>query len=83
MGSVNDSVLDLERYRSKLETNVTKLRTSLRHWQMWEAEYEGMKEEIAGLGEKHSDRDLVCLLLPCSGGLIYVDYVVGTGPCWP
>jgi unconventional prefoldin RPB5 interactor 1 len=43
---VKDSFLDLERHRQLLEENTEKLRKSLRHWQMWEAEYEGLKEEI-------------------------------------
>ncbi|KUJ09529.1 uncharacterized protein LY89DRAFT_627679 [Mollisia scopiformis] len=43
---LKDSFLDLERHRQLLEENIEKLRKSLRHWQMWEAEYEGLKEEI-------------------------------------
>lgn len=43
---IKDSFLDLERHRRLLEENIEKLRASLRHWQMWEAEYEGLKEEI-------------------------------------
>ena len=54
-----DSLADLERYRLQLEQNVTKLRASLRHWQTWEIEYEGMREEILELGEVHSSSDLV------------------------
>lgn len=54
-----DSLADLERYRLQLEQNVAKLRASLRHWQTWEIEYEGMKEEILELGEVHSSSDLV------------------------
>ncbi|TVY76030.1 hypothetical protein LSUE1_G008137 [Lachnellula suecica] len=45
---VKDSFLDLERHRQLLEENIEKLRKSLRHWQTWEAEYEGLKEEILG-----------------------------------
>ena len=56
---VRDTLADLERYRLQLEQNVTKLRASLRHWQTWEIEYEGMKEEILELGEVHSCSDLV------------------------
>jgi unconventional prefoldin RPB5 interactor 1 len=43
---VKDSFLDLERHRQLLEENIEKLRKLLRHWQTWEAEYEGLKEEI-------------------------------------
>ena len=55
-----DSLADLERYRLQLEQNVGMLRASLRHWQTWEIEYEGMKEEILELGDVHSCSDLVC-----------------------
>lgn len=54
-----DSLADLDRYRLQLEQNVAKLWASLRHWQTWEIEYEGMKEEILELGEVHSSSDLV------------------------
>ena len=56
---VRDSLVDLEKYRLQLEQNVIKLQASLRHWQTWEIEYEGMKEEILELGEVHSCSDLV------------------------
>lgn len=59
MTSTKDSLAELDRYRSQLEETVAKLRKSLRHWQAWEAEYEGMKEEIQHLGDHHTDEDLV------------------------
>jgi unconventional prefoldin RPB5 interactor 1 len=39
-------LLDLEQQRLALEENLQKLRQRLKHWQTWEAEYEGLKEEI-------------------------------------
>ena len=54
-----DSFLDLERRRVQLEKNVEELRNSLRYWQLWEAEYEGFKEEISGLGDKAKEKELV------------------------
>lgn len=59
MTSTKDSLAELERYRLQLEESVAKLRRLLRHWQTWEAEYEGMKEEIHHLGDNHTDEDLV------------------------
>ncbi|KAI9784491.1 MAG: hypothetical protein M1835_003572 [Candelina submexicana] len=41
-----DSFSDLERHRLRLEESISKLRKALQHWQTWEAEYEGLKEEI-------------------------------------
>jgi unconventional prefoldin RPB5 interactor 1 len=52
---VKDSFLDLERHRQLLEDNIAKLRKSLQHWQTWEAEYEGFKEEILA-GNSDLDR---------------------------
>jgi unconventional prefoldin RPB5 interactor 1 len=41
---------EIERQRRALEENVLKLRQSLKHWQTWEAEYEGLKEELIATG---------------------------------
>ena len=49
---------DMEKTRKELEQNVSKLRASLRHWQQWEIEYEGMKEELLSLKDQHSQKDL-------------------------
>ncbi|KAF2223737.1 Prefoldin subunit-domain-containing protein [Elsinoe ampelina] len=37
---------DVDRRRAELETNMEKLEKALKHWQMWDAEYEGLKEEL-------------------------------------
>ena len=59
MLEAKDNFVDLERLRSQLEENVSKLRKSLQHWQIWEAEYEGLKEEIQGLDDQHNRAELV------------------------
>lgn len=56
---VRDTLADLEKFRLELERNIAKFRASLRHWQTWQIEYEGMKEEVLELGEVHSSSDLV------------------------
>ena len=58
-GVPRDSFLNLERRWSQLEQNVFKLQASLYHWQAWEIEYEGLKEEVLGLGKQCSQADLV------------------------
>ena len=65
-----DSLSDLERKREQLEANVSKLRASLKHWQNWEIEYEGMKEDLLALGRHHSQEDLEQLELDHQTGLI-------------
>jgi unconventional prefoldin RPB5 interactor 1 len=42
-------LLQVEAQRRELEENIGKLRKSLQHWQSWEIEYEGLREEIASL----------------------------------
>ncbi|KAL9127424.1 MAG: hypothetical protein Q9217_003693 [Psora testacea] len=59
MAAPPGSLVDLEKRRAQLEENVTKLRTSLRHWQQWEIEYEGMKEELTALGDAYNQKDLL------------------------
>ncbi len=48
------SISKIENRRNELEKNVAKLQASLRHWQAWEIEYEGMKEELSKLGDHPS-----------------------------
>ncbi|KAL8738386.1 MAG: hypothetical protein Q9181_000808 [Wetmoreana brouardii] len=44
------AVGELERQRQRLEENAEKLLKSIRYWQTWEAEYEGLKEGLQSLG---------------------------------
>lgn len=62
MEGIRDSFVDLERHRLLLEQNVSKLRASLRHWQQWELEYEGMKEDVLAVPDDHTPVDLVVYL---------------------
>ena len=59
MGELQDDLDNLESQRRRLEENVEKLRKSLEHWQIWEAEYEGFKEELLGMGEEFTNQQLV------------------------
>ena len=47
-------LLKLEQQRLALEESLHKLRQSLKHWQLWEAEYEGLKEEIIGITSENA-----------------------------
>lgn len=67
--AVKDSFLDLERHRQLLEENIEKLRKALQHWQTWEAEYEGLKEDI--LAVEPADREqLVAICRDYQGELV-------------
>lgn len=59
MAGIRDSFVDLERHRLQLEQNISKLRASLRHWQQWELEYEGMKEDVLVLPDTYTPFDSV------------------------
>lgn len=49
----------LETRRLELEENVAKLRKSLQHWRTWDAEYEGLKEELSSGVNVQSETDCV------------------------
>ena len=51
MGVPDNNLDGLERQRRELEGNVLKLQQSLYHWRTWEAEYDGLKEEISELDD--------------------------------
>jgi unconventional prefoldin RPB5 interactor 1 len=67
---VKDSFLDLERHRQLLEDNLEKLRKSLRHWQTWEAEYEGLKEEILAARPTPNPQQLLAICHGYEGELV-------------
>jgi unconventional prefoldin RPB5 interactor 1 len=68
--AVKDSFLDLEKHRQLLEENIEKLRKSLLHWQIWEAEYEGLKEEIISVGPEPSKERLLAIGREFGGKLV-------------
>ena len=64
--SERDSFADLERHRVALEKNVAKLRAALQHWQAWEIEYEGLKEDILQHEDSSNHAGLVSSLEKCN-----------------
>ncbi|EKD13295.1 hypothetical protein MBM_08738 [Drepanopeziza brunnea f. sp. 'multigermtubi' MB_m1] len=67
---VKDSFLDLERHRQLLEENIVKLRKSMLHWQIWEAEYEGFKEEILAAPSTPTREQLLAIARDYEGQLV-------------
>ncbi|GAB7362594.1 hypothetical protein MBLNU230_g2908t1 [Neophaeotheca triangularis] len=63
-------LLNIEIQRQTLEQNVAKLQQSLKHWQTWEAEYEGLKEEILGVEEELTPDHLSALAEDYQGELL-------------
>ncbi|KAI9779426.1 MAG: hypothetical protein M1839_007391 [Geoglossum umbratile] len=58
---IKDSFVDLERHRLRLEENVSELQKALKYWQTWEAEYEGLKEEILAFQGDPRPEDLITI----------------------
>lgn len=65
-----DVLSTVESERQKLEANIAKLRKSLRHWQTWEAEYEGLREELGGLQGPSNTEDMLKTGLDFGGELV-------------
>jgi unconventional prefoldin RPB5 interactor 1 len=51
---------DPNQLRDELESRLSKLRNTLKHWQTWEAEYEGFKEELEACETEPSPEEIVC-----------------------
>jgi len=47
----NQETVDADALRETLEARVSKLQKTLQYWQTWEAEYEGLKDELDALEE--------------------------------
>lgn len=68
--AIKDSFLDLERHRKRLEENIEQLRKSLRHWQIWEAEYEALKEDILAVDPAPDSNQLLEIARNYEGELV-------------
>ncbi|KAI4788069.1 hypothetical protein E4T44_12984 [Aureobasidium sp. EXF-8845] len=75
----------LETRRLELEENVAKLRKSLQHWRTWDAEYEGLKEELSSGVNVQSEEDCTRISEKFGGELVNEKEIlelfgVGKGP---
>ncbi|KAJ5308911.1 hypothetical protein PENANT_c013G06015 [Penicillium antarcticum] len=70
MGVPNHSLDALEEQRLALENNILQLQKSLYHWRTWEAEYDGLREEIGNLGGESSTDDFLNVALEFGGTLV-------------
>ncbi|GAQ08046.1 hypothetical protein ALT_5367 [Aspergillus lentulus] len=70
MGVPDGHLQDLERQRLELEDNLLKLQESLYHWRTWEAEYDGLKEEISNLGDNATTTDFLRIGRNFGGSLV-------------
>ncbi|RAK82504.1 prefoldin-like protein [Aspergillus fijiensis CBS 313.89] len=70
MGVPDSQLHELERQRLELEGNILKLQDSLYHWRTWEAEYDGLKEEINDLPEDADREDFLSVGHSLGGSLV-------------
>ena len=54
-----DTAANLDRLQAQLEDSIDKLKVALKHWQTYEAEYEGLKEDLQALPQPHDGAKLV------------------------
>ncbi|OJI98107.1 hypothetical protein ASPVEDRAFT_37540 [Aspergillus versicolor CBS 583.65] len=73
MGVPDDNIEGLERQRLELESNVLQLQQSLYHWREWEAEYEGLKEDIVDLDDDATTDDFLRVSRNSGGSLLTED----------
>ncbi|OJJ44527.1 hypothetical protein ASPZODRAFT_71360 [Penicilliopsis zonata CBS 506.65] len=69
--NLSDGSIDaLERRRLELEVNIRELQESLYHWRTWEAEYDGLKEEIDTLSDDATADDFLSAGRDFGGSLV-------------
>ncbi|KAL4960442.1 prefoldin-like protein [Aspergillus stella-maris] len=73
MGVPSNNIEGLERQRVELESNILQLQQSLYHWRTWEAEYEGLKEDIAELDDDATTTDFLRINRNLGGTLMNDD----------
>ncbi|KAJ5824129.1 hypothetical protein N7447_006469 [Penicillium robsamsonii] len=70
MGVPNPNLDALEEQRLALEENILQLQKSLYHWRTWEAEYDGVREEISNLEDDASTDEFIAVALEFGGTLV-------------
>ncbi|KAJ5338218.1 hypothetical protein N7452_004946 [Penicillium brevicompactum] len=70
MGVPNHNLDALEEQRLALEDNILQLEKSLYHWRTWEAEYDGVREEISNLEDDASTEDFLAVATEFGGVLV-------------
>jgi unconventional prefoldin RPB5 interactor 1 len=70
MGVPNPNLDALEEQRLALEENILQLQKSLYHWRTWEAEYDGIREEISNLEDDANRDEFLVVALEYGGTLV-------------
>ncbi|KAL4867339.1 Prefoldin subunit-domain-containing protein [Aspergillus spectabilis] len=75
MGVPDNNIDGLERQRLELESNILQLQQSLYHWRTWEAEYDGLMENIGELDDDATTDDFLRVGRDFDGTLVNEDEV--------
>ncbi|KAI5294218.1 hypothetical protein KEM55_006723, partial [Ascosphaera atra] len=75
MSQAKNIVEDLENQRLKLEESIANFQKSIYHWRTWEAEYDGLKEEIAELPEDCTHKDIIETASQLGGPVVTKDEI--------
>ncbi|KMU84236.1 hypothetical protein CIHG_02022 [Coccidioides immitis H538.4] len=59
MSTSEDILSSLERQRAELEHQISDLQQSLYKWRVWDAEFDGLKEELSALDDNSSKEDIL------------------------
>ncbi|QDS72081.1 hypothetical protein FKW77_003188 [Venturia effusa] len=70
MAPPRDGLENIEKLRATLEENLQKLRKSLAYWQLWEAEYEGLKETFQALEDGSSPAGMLAAGVDMGGDIV-------------
>jgi unconventional prefoldin RPB5 interactor 1 len=70
MGIPKPNLDALEEQRLALEDNILQLQKSLYHWRTWEAEYDGVREEISHLEDDASTDEFIAVASEVGGTLV-------------
>ena len=75
MGVPNPNLDALEEQRLVLENNILELQKSLYHWRTWEAEYDGLREDLSNLPNDALAEDVLAVGREFGGTLVNEDEV--------
>ncbi|EER28228.1 hypothetical protein CPC735_061010 [Coccidioides posadasii C735 delta SOWgp] len=70
MSTSEDILSSLERQRVELEHQISDLQQSLYKWRVWDAEFDGLKEELSALDDNSSKEDILCTAKDYGGLLV-------------